>query len=141
MNIDSLDRFIEAQERLYPSALAEVKSGQKRLHWMWFIFPQLRGLGKSTMAYVYGINGLDEARAYLAHPLLSARLFEICEALLLQSNDDAVAIFGKTDAVKLRSSMTLFAAASEDGSVFHRVLDRFYGGKQDGVTLRLIGEA
>ena len=138
MDIHSLDRFIEVQERMYAVALEEIKSGLKRLHWMWYIFPQLRGLGTSSMAHVYGIAGLDEARAYLSHPVLSARLIEISEALLMLKKKNPEDIFGHTDAMKLRSSMTLFALVSDDGSVFHEVLERFYNGRMDERTLELI---
>ena len=137
---DTLDRFIKAQEHTYPAALREIRSGQKQSHWMWFIFPQLRGLARSSMAHIYGIEGLDEAWAYLAHPILSARLTEISEALLQLETNDPVAILGDTDAKKLRSSMTLFALISEDGSVFHHVLDRFYDGQMDDRTLKLLSQ-
>ena len=140
MDIYSLNRFIEAQERAYLVALDEVKCGMKRSHWMWFIFPQLRGLGKSSMAYTYGIAGLDEARAYLAHPILSARLIEICEALLEQKTKKSKDIFGYVDAMKLRSSMTLFILVSEDDSVFHKVLNQFYNGQMDERTIELINK-
>lgn len=140
MDFGSLNRFIEAQERAYLVALDEVKGGMKRSHWMWFIFPQLRGLGKSSMAYTYGIAGLDEARAYLAHPILSARLIEICEALLEQKTKKVKDIFGYVDAMKLRSSMTLFILVSEDDSVFHKVLNQFYNGQMDERTIELINK-
>lgn len=138
MDINSLERFVEAQERIYPIALREIKNGEKYSHWMWFIFPQLRGFGRSRMSYVYGISGVDEAVAYLSHPILSSRLYEISEALLEHTDKYIEDIMGDIDAVKLRSSMTLFAAISEKGSVFHRVLDCFYGGKMDVRTLRRI---
>lgn len=140
MNTHSIERFIEPQDFLYSTALAEIKAGQKDTHWMWFIFPQLRGLAHSSMAHIYGIEDLDEAWAYLAHPILSARLTEISEALLQLETNDPVAILGSTDAKKLRSSMTLFALISEDGSVFHQVLDRFYGGQMDDRTLELLSK-
>ena len=138
MDINSLDRFLEAQERMYEIALKEIKNGEKESHWMWYIFPQLRGLGRSQMAYAYGINGLEEAKAYLAHPVLSARLIEISEALLKHKNQDIENILGDIDAMKLRSSMTLFALISENESVFHQVLDCFYNGSLDQVTLKVI---
>ena len=134
MDINSLDRFLEAQERMYEIALKEIKNGEKKSHWMWYIFPQLRGLGRSQMAYVYGINGLKEAKAYLAHPVLSARLIEISEALLDHKGEDIEDILGDIDAMKLRSSMTLFALISKDGSIFHQLLDCFYEGKFDQCT-------
>lgn len=138
MDINSLDRFLEAQERIYEIALKEIRNGEKESHWMWYIFPQLRGLGKSRMAYAYGINGLEEAKAYLAHPVLSARLIEISEALLKHKDQDVEDILGDIDAMKLRSSMTLFALISEEGSVFHQVLNCFYDGEMDELTKQLI---
>lgn len=138
MDINSLDRFLEAQERMYEIALKEIRNGEKESHWMWYIFPQLRGLGKSQMAYAYGINGLEEAKAYLAHPVLSARLIEISEALLEHKGKDIEDILGDIDAMKLRSSMTLFALISEGGSIYHNVLDCFYNGKTDSYTIELI---
>ena len=140
MDINSLERFIEAQRGIYPIALAEIVSGRKRTHWMWFVFPQLRGLGSSDMAYFYGISGIDEARAYLAHPVLSRRLIEISEALLIHTDKACTAILGSVDAMKLCSSMTLFALISEDGSVFHRVLQQYYDGKMDPATSALVDE-
>lgn len=138
MDTNSLDRFLEAQERMYETALKEIKNGEKESHWMWYIFPQLRGLGKSRMAYAYGINGLEEAKAYLAHPVLSTRLIEISEALLKHKNQDIENILGDIDAMKLRSSMTLFAIISYNDSVFHQILDCFYNGEMDELTKRLI---
>lgn len=140
MDIHSLDRFIEAQERMYHIALTEIREGEKRSHWMWYIFPQLRGLGKSAMSYTYGIADLEEARAYLAHPVLSARLSELCEALLALDKVRPEDIFGYVDAKKLHSSMTLFALADEGNPIFGRVLARFYAGRQDRKTLALLGK-
>lgn len=137
MNINSLERFLEAQEHKYDIALKEIRAGKKRTHWMWYIFPQLRGLGRSQMAYAYGINGLEEAKAYLDHPVLSARLIEISEALLEHKDQDIEDILGDIDAMKLCSSMTLFALISEDDSVFQRVLDYFYDGEIDKLTIKL----
>lgn len=138
MDINSLDRFLEAQERMYEIALKEIKNGEKESHWMWYIFPQLRGLGKSQMAYAYGINGLEEAKSYLDHPILSTRLIEISEALLKHKDQNIEDILGGIDAMKLRSSMTLFACVSKNDSFFHKVLDCFYKGKKDDRTLKLI---
>ena len=137
MEINSLDRFVEAQEHMYEIALEEIKNGEKQSHWMWYIFPQIRGLGMSSMAHIYGIAGLDEAKAYLDHPTLSVRLFEISEALLKHKKKKPEAIFGYTDAMKLRSSMTLFTLVSEDDSVFHKVLQAFYNGEMDELTIKL----
>lgn len=138
MDINSLDRFVQAQLLMYSMALKEIKNGKKRSHWMWYIFPQLRGLGTSSMAHTYGISGLEEARKYLEHPVLSERLYEICGALLAHKDKSAYAIFGGTDEIKLKSSMTLFAIISEDGSVFHQVLDCFFAGEMDEATLKRI---
>ncbi len=138
MDANSLNRFIIAQERMYETALTEMKNGMKVSHWIWFIFPQLRGLGKSDMAYKYGINGIEEAKEYLAHPVLSARLKEITEVLLTHKGKDVYYIMGGIDAMKLRSSMTLFALVSEENSVFHQVLDCFYNGEMDEYTIKLI---
>ena len=138
MDIGSLDRFLTAQALSYAPALSEIRQGKKRSHWMWYIFPQLRALGRSATAYTYGIADADEARAYLAHPVLSARLIEIGTALLAHRDKSAYAIFGEIDCIKLRSSMTLFALVSESGSVFHQILDAFYGGEMDALTVRLV---
>ena len=102
MDINSLERFVEAQERTYQVALSEIYNGKKRTHWMWYIFPQLRGLGRSSMAHIYGISGLEEAKAYLEHPILSERLYEICGALLYHKGANIVEIFGDIDTLKLR---------------------------------------
>lgn len=138
MDINSLDRFINAQENTFPIAMKEIQDGKKRSHWMWYIFPQLRGLGRSSMAHTYGISGLDEAKAYLNHPVLSGRLYELCRALLMHKDKSAYEIFGDIDEMKLKSSMTLFALTSEDYTVFDEVLDCFFDGKMDEVTVKLI---
>ena len=140
IDINSLDRFVAAQEKLYETALSEIKQGKKRTHWMWFVFPQLRALGQSQRAYTYGISGKEEAVAYLAHPILSIRLREICGALLEHKDKSAYSIFGDIDEMKLKSSMTLFAFVSDEGSVFHRVLDAFYNGEQDTLTMDLLNK-
>ena len=134
-----LDRFKEAQERIYSAVLAELKGGQKRSHWMWFIFPQIDGLGHSPTAKLYAIKSKEEARAYLDHPVLGSRLVECAQAVLAVEGRSASAIFGFPDDMKLKSSMTLFAAVTEDpNSVFVRVLERYFGGEEDGATLRLM---
>lgn len=138
--MDSLKRFLDAQEEMYDVALREIINGEKVSHWMWYIFPQLRGLGHSAMSFLYGIDGLDEAKAYLAHPILSARLIEISEALLMHPNTLIENLIGDIDVDKLQSSMTLFATLSENNSVFHRVLDCFYDGKVDNQTLQMLGK-
>ena len=141
MDINSLERFVEAQERTYQVALSEVYNGKKRTHWMWYIFPQLRGLGSSSMAHVYGISGLEEAIAYLEHPWLSGRLYELCVALLHHKDKSAYEIFGDIDAMKLKSSMTLFALTSEDYTIFDQVLEQFFDGEMDEVTVNLINKS
>ena len=138
MDINSLDRFLEAQERMYPVALKEIQNGEKESHWMWYIFPQLRGLGKSRMAYAYGINGLEEAKAYLAHPVLSARLIEITVALLQHQDIIIEDLIGDLDVKKLHSCMTLFSLICDGHSVFHQVLDCFYDGEMDKKTISMI---
>ena len=138
MDLHSLDRFLKAQEHKYETALGEIQNGKKRTHWMWYIFPQLRGLGQSDMSYTYGIDGLEEARAYLEHPVLSTRLVEITEALLEHKDKDAYEIFGDIDETKLHSCMTLFAIASDGEPLFQEVLDCFFDGEMDEPTLNLI---
>ncbi len=133
-----LDRFVSAQEDVYDSALAEIRAGRKRTHWMWFVFPQLRGLGSSPISRQFAIRNTAEARAYLAHPILGARLLECCDALLRVSGGSANEIFGSPDDLKLRSCATLFASVSEPGSVFERVLARFFGGAPDERTEALL---
>ena len=135
----ALQRFVQAQEGVYPRALAEIRAGDKRSHWMWFVFPQLDGLGSSAMARRYAIRSLEEARAYLRHPLLGPRLEECCAALLEVSGRSAHEIFGSPDDWKLRSCATLFASASPPGSVFERVLARYFAGRPDEKTLELLG--
>lgn len=135
---DGLERFVEAQADIYRQALGEIGRGKKRSHWMWFIFPQLAGLGRSAMAQRYAIADLGEARAYLAHPLLGARYSESVEALQDLPLSDPVAVFGDVDAVKLRSSLTLFEAAS-DRPLFAAALDRWFGGVRDERTLAQLG--
>ena len=130
-----LARFEEAQRGTYEAALREVRAGNKRTHWMWFIFPQIAGLGQSTTSRHYAIRSLDEARAYLAHPVLGPRLREISGALLeLEEKRSAKQIFGSIDELKLRSSMTLFARAAPEEPVFQSVLDRYFDGASDRKT-------
>lgn len=131
----NLDRFVDAQRTIYPQALAELRAGQKQSHWMWFIFPQLAGLGRSELAQRYALAGIDEAKAYLAHPQLGPRLEESARALLQHADRAANEIFGSPDDLKLRSSMTLFATASPDRAVFQQVLNIFYDGEADPNTL------
>ena len=135
-----LGRFVAAQEGDYQVALREITAGRKRTHWMWYVFPQIDGLGFSSMAQRYAIKGADEARAYLAHPLLGERLRACAQAALGHEGKSATEIFGTPDDLKLRSSATLFAAVTEEGSVFHRLLARFYPAGPDPATLRRLGE-
>lgn len=132
-----LERFLHAQEDAYPRALQEIKSGQKRGHWMWYIFPQIHGLGKSDTARYYAIQNPMEAEAYLRHPILGHRLEEISYALLLLDTKDPEKIFGYTDSLKLRSSMTLFYNVSHS-FLYKKVLDKFYHGELDQLTLDII---
>ncbi len=134
-----LERFVRAQEHSWHDALAEIRGGRKRSHWMWYIFPQIAGLGMSSTAQYYAIQDLQEAEEYLAHPILGPRLLEISRALLALDTDDASAVFGWPDDLKLRSSMTLFSCAAEDCPVFQQVLDKYYGGLPDERTLALLG--
>ena len=134
-----LDRYIEAQEHDYAMALREVKAGRKKNHWMWYIFPQIQGLGHSQTSQYFAIRDLAEARAYLEHPLLGSRLREISQTLLQVKPPNATHIFGSPDDLKLRSSMTLFAIADPDShSVFRQVLDKFFGGRADPKTENLL---
>jgi uncharacterized protein (DUF1810 family) len=137
----NLTRFLDAQDGgRYDRALAEIGDGRKTTHWMWFVFPQHIELGHSATAKFYGISGLGEAQAYFAHPVLGARLVEITRAVL--ANDDAPEhIFGSIDALKLRSSMTLFALAAPEESVFGAVLEKFYDGDLDAATVTLLQRA
>jgi uncharacterized protein (DUF1810 family) len=139
-----LTRFVTAQDQggTYATALAELRSGRKRSHWMWFVLPQLAGLGRSATAQHYGIAGLAEARDYLDHPVLGPRLVECAQALLALPGDDPVAVLGSVDALKLRSSMTLFARAAADDvqrAGFTGVLQRYFDGAEDAETLRRLG--
>jgi uncharacterized protein (DUF1810 family) len=136
----NLARFVGAQEDDYDRALAEITSGRKRSHWMWYIFPQLAGLGFSSTAQFYAIQSLDEARAYLAHPLLGPRLLACAEATVAVEGRSAHDIFGSPDDLKLRSCATLFACASEPGSVFEQLLAKYYAGERDPRTLELLGQ-
>jgi uncharacterized protein (DUF1810 family) len=136
-----LRRFVEAQDdaAIYARALGELRAGRKQSHWIWFVFPQIAGLGQSPMSQAYAIRSLDEARAYLEHPVLGPRLREATEALLAADPGvSAETILGGIDAIKVRSSMTLFAAAAPAERIFRDVLDRFYGGEPDPETERRI---
>lgn len=130
-----LARFVDAQRHVHEVALAEIEAGHKRTHWMWFVFPQRDGLGSSPMARRFAIRGLDEARAYLAHPVLGPRLVACAEAALARAAPTPERVFGAVDAMKLHSCATLFAQVSPPGSVFHRLLDACWGGRPDPATL------
>lgn len=138
--MESLDRFVDAQTLAYKTALAELRRGAKRSHWIWYIFPQIAGLGRSSMAQQFAIRSLDEARAYLAHPVLGPRYRECVAALQDLPGSDPVAVLGETDAMKLRSSLTLFESA-EPHPLFAAALDRWFGGVRDELTLRLLGKS
>lgn len=132
-----MERFLKAQEKQYIQALAEIKNGRKSSHWIWYIFPQLEELGRSSTAKYYGIKNIDEAKEYISHPLLRERLIEISEALI-DNDRPAVDILGHTDAMKVRSCMTLFHIADPSAEVFVKVIDKFYGGQYDKFTLDII---
>ena len=136
-----LERFVTAQAGVYDGALRELQRGHKTGHWMWFIFPQLRGLGRSELSTYYGIASIHEARAYLAHPVLGPRLLDCAAAVAALEDTTAATVLGEVDAAKLRSSMTLFAAADPSVPVFGQVLDRWFGGVPDPLTLERLGAA
>lgn len=135
----NLSRFVEAQAEAYEQALAEIRSGRKQSHWMWYIFPQFDGLGFSSTSKRYSIKSIAEAKAYLSHPVLGPRLSECAEATLGIEGRSAFEVFGSPDDMKLRSCATLFGYVSSDGSVFDRLLDKYFQGERDGKTLRLVG--
>ena len=135
-----LNRFVTAQDGIYGRALAELRDGLKRSHWMWFIFPQIDGLGHSPTTRHYSIKSMEEARQYLAHPVLGTRLTECCEAVLAVQGRSASDIFGHPDDWKLQSSMTLFELVSGPRSIFSRVLDKYYQGKRDSRTLQIVAK-
>jgi len=134
----SLERYVKAQAPIYARALAELRAGRKQSHWMWFIFPQITGLGRSAMSHTYAIQSLDEAREYLAHPVLGARLRECCRAVMDVEGKTAHEIFRSPDDLKLRSSLTLFARAAPDESLFDDLLVTYFDGKEDPATLELL---
>ena len=136
----NLERFVLAQEdcEIFGQALAELHAGRKRSHWMWFVFPQIAGLGQSAVARTYAVSGLEEARAYLAHPVLGPRLRQCCEAVLAVEGASAEQVLGSVDAIKLRSSMTLFAGAAPDEPLFDEVLEKLFGGQPDTATNELL---
>ena len=134
-----LSRFVRAQEHNYEQALAEIRSGRKRSHWMWYVFPQFDGLGFSAMSRRYAIKSVEEARAYLGHPVLGPRLMECVEAALAVEGRSALDIFGSPDDMKLRSCATLFERVTSAGSAFGQLIDKYFRGERDSATLRLLG--
>ncbi|WP_316813783.1 DUF1810 domain-containing protein [Pedobacter heparinus] len=139
INVQGLDRFVLAQERDYEIALTEVSYGRKRTHWMWYIFPQIQGLGFSDTAKYYDIKDLKEATDYYLHPVLGPRLIKVTKELLNHTEKTAQEIFGNPDDLKLRSSMTLFAAVPNADPVFQQVIDQFFDGERDQKTQRILG--
>lgn len=137
--MSDLQRFKDAQKNDYEIALREMKSGRKRSHWMWYIFPQIHGLGRTSISEYFSIKNLQEAREYLKDPVLGTRLVEISKALLDLSTSDPQAVFGSPDDLKLRSCMTLFEKADPENPVFGKVLDRYYNGQRDQRTLEIVG--
>jgi len=133
-----LNRFVEAQAKVYATALLEIRRGEKCSHWMWFIFPQIDGLAESSTSKYFAIKSLKEAQAYLAHPVLGARLRQCAEAVMTVEGRSAYEIFGDPDELKLRSCATLFGLVSPAGSVFHCLLDKYYGGVPDEETLSIL---
>lgn len=133
----NLNRFVEAQNNVYEQVVNELAQGRKTSHWMWYIFPQIKGLGYSSTAMYYALSSLDEATEYLNHPVLGHRMVECCQILLGLENKTAVDIFGGIDTMKLKSSMTLFSLAT-DNPVFNQVLNMYYNGEKDNATLRII---
>jgi uncharacterized protein (DUF1810 family) len=135
------ERFVAAQDQggTYEAAVAELRAGRKRSHWMWFVFPQIAGLGQSPISRRYAISSLDEAKSYVSHPVLGPRLIDCARVVAGLGSDSAEEVFGGIDALKLRSSMTLFARADPRNPVFGEVLDAYFGGEPDPATLRLLG--
>lgn len=138
MDITSLDKFLIAQDSDYQKALQEVKSGKKVSHWIWYIFPQIAGLGHSYMCHTYDIPNLQTAKAYLENSTLRERLFEVSNALLELPTDDPIEVFGVTDSMKVKSCMTLFERANPSYNIFSRILDKFYDGVRDERTLEIL---
>ena len=133
-----LSRFVEAQSAAYDTALAELRAGRKRSHWIWYVFPQLAGLGRSATSMLYGLSGIAEAAAYLAHPVLGPRLREAVQAMLSHRALPAAAVLGELDAMKFRSCLTLFTLAAPDEALFGEALKRLFAGQPDAATLQLI---
>ena len=140
-DLHNLTRFAQAQEAVYDQALSEIRAGRKRSHWMWYVFPQFDGLGMSPTSKHYAIKSVQEARAYLAHPILGPRLVQCAEAALQIEGRSALEIFGSPDDMKLRSCATLFASVSPEGSVFHGIIDKCFAGEKDARTIELMARA
>ena len=140
MSTQNLQRFTDAQLKTYTRALTEISQGRKQSHWMWYIFPQVQGLGFSEMSRLYAIKDLNEAQAFLQHPILGKRLIGICEELLQLKENNPTKIFGSPDDMKLQSCMTLFSVVPGAHMVFQLVLDKFFGGQKDEKTLRILNE-
>jgi uncharacterized protein (DUF1810 family) len=136
----NLQRFVDAQTPVWDEVQAEIEQAAKRTHWMWFVFPQLAALGRSSAAKFYGISGAEEARAYLAHPLLGPRLLECCGALFMLTGVSASQMFGDVDAMKLRSCLTLFEATSSSTPIFRDCLNHYFGGERDPLTVQLLAD-
>jgi uncharacterized protein (DUF1810 family) len=136
--VEGLERFVAAQDPVWPQVMAELRAGRKRSHWMWFVFPQIAGLGSSPTAVRYALASVEEAQEYLGHPVLGPRLVEATRAMLGHAGEDAEAVLGAIDAMKLRSSMTLFAAAAPEQPVFEEALAAFFDGEPDARSLALI---
>jgi len=135
---NNLQRFIDAQNREYDTALSEIRNGRKQSHWMWYIFPQIQGLGHTETSMFYAIKDIKESQEFLAHPTLGARLIRISEELLTLESSDAHQIFGRPDDLKLKSSMTLFSSVNGADPVFNLVLEKFFNGSRDHLTLKII---
>ncbi len=140
-SIDKIDisRFVKAHQYSYQSALTEIRNGKKISHWMWYIFPQIQGLGRSSTSQYYAIHSLDEAAAFLHDPYLGVNLLEICHALIALKSNNATEIFGRPDDIKLKSSMTLFSIIPDADPVFQNILDKYFSGKRDYKTLKILG--
>ncbi|MFN0256794.1 DUF1810 domain-containing protein [Pedobacter ureilyticus] len=136
----NLDRFIKAQEENYSEAIAEIRSGQKKSHWMWYVFPQLKGLGISETSNYYGLRNIDEANNFLHHPILGENLVRICKALEGINGKSAYEIFGTPDDLKLHSSLTLFSLVKETNPIFQQLINKYFDGKPDQLTLKLLGK-
>lgn len=137
---ENLSRFLTAQENVYQTALSEIKRGKKTGHWMWFIFPQIAGLGRSETSRYYALTGRNESQLYLNHPILGVRLLEISEALLSLRSSNAEKIFGSVDSLKLKSSMTLFALLKNTNPIFEHILQKFFDGRKDDITISILNE-